>query len=51
MSLCHLSDLMQIVKNLPGPILGIFIPPPVIEIGPPTAGCNFGTLPSLWTPD
>ena len=49
MSLCRLSDLMQIVKSLPGLVLDIFIPPPVIEIGPPTAGCNFGTLPGLGT--
>jgi len=34
MSSRRLSDLMQIVKSLPGPVLGIFIPPPVIEIAP-----------------
>jgi len=49
MSLRRLSDLMQIVKSLPGLVLDIFIQPPAIEIGPPTAGCKFGTLPSLWT--
>ena len=44
MSSCHLSDLMQVVNSVPGPVLDMFIHLPRSKLALSIVGCNFGTL-------
>jgi hypothetical protein len=41
MSLCHLPDLIEIVKSVPGPVLDTFYQPPLIKLGPPDSTMSF----------
>jgi hypothetical protein len=54
-SLCHLSDLIEVAKSVPGPILDTFYHSLLIRLGPPDSTCHFGTIVDFqawkWAPD